>query len=113
MSAAVTKVNGCVRISDGLPNLDIYFTLYKYYTIKFFKNQTRADGGHMVALDGVGGFWGIGEKRHGFQTSTKKLHMRMREGGFGASPSATRRQLYHIIKLLSSRKNAQKWAIFL
>lgn len=56
MSAAVTKVNGCVRISDGLPNLDIYFTLYKYYTIKFFKNQTRADGGHMVALDGVGGF---------------------------------------------------------
>lgn len=57
MSATVTKVNGCVRISDGLPNLDIYFTLYKYYTIKFFKNQTRADGGHMVALDGVGGFW--------------------------------------------------------
>ena len=56
MSAAVTKANGCVRISDGLPNLDICFTLYKYYTIKFFKNQTRAGGGHMVALDGACGF---------------------------------------------------------
>lgn len=53
MSAAVTKVNGCARISDGLPNLDICFTLYKYYTINFFKNQTRAGGGHMEEWTGV------------------------------------------------------------
>lgn len=53
MSAAVTKVNGCIKISDGLPNLDICFILYKYYTIKFFKNQTRAGGGYMVVWTGT------------------------------------------------------------
>lgn len=60
MSAAVTKVNGCVKISDGLPNLDIYFILYKYYTIKFFKNQTRGGRRHMMHWTGT--FRETGEK---------------------------------------------------
>lgn len=47
MSAAVAKVNGCIKILDGLPNLDIYLILYKYYTINFLKCQTRGGRRHM------------------------------------------------------------------
>ena len=111
MLAAIAKVNEFIRILNGLPNLDTLISLYKYYTINFFKSQTCGGRRHMEKRGWlISGDW---RNENRFQTSTKKLHMRVREGGFGASPSATRRQLYHIIMFLSIDKNTQKMGNFL
>lgn len=111
MLAAMAKVNEFIRILNGLPNLDTLISLYKYYTINFFKSQTCGGRRHMEKRGWlISGDW---RNENRFQTSTKNLHMRVREGGFGASPTVTRRQLYHIIMLLSRCKNAQKRAVFI